>query len=241
MPLCLCPCCGESYVIPLATCEWLLEKYHRTGWRGTLAPVLCFACGMSIRMGDQVVLRTGCATTDGIRRIDIPVGSHATVVEVSTWDHDGSIYGVRLPGGDTVYVTRSQITACSTGNGVGVIRTLAVSAFGAEHSAGSPGAGGLSTVGDGGGAVTLGPHTPDIRLAAGSLRLMAERRRKAAAFQAGRVAFLTWFGVVVWTSGQTSPPVGLTWAVFGGLAVVLATRPVVRYALQVCGWPEVRP
>src|SRR5579864_731317 len=109
MPIFLCPCCGESYQIPLAFCELILEERHRQGWNGTIAPARCIACQKTINRGDSVILRKGAGVTPEGERHDLPAGSKATIVDVSSWEGEGSIFLVRLPAGKEVYVARAQI------------------------------------------------------------------------------------------------------------------------------------
>jgi hypothetical protein len=104
----LCPCCGESYLVPLAFCESILEARVRGGWKGTIAPSRCLACQLPVVVGDSIVIRKGSGVSGDGERQDLPIGSKATVVEVSTWEGEGSIFRVRLPAGKEVYLTRAQ-------------------------------------------------------------------------------------------------------------------------------------
>jgi hypothetical protein len=110
MPMFLCPCCGESYLVPLAFCEFILEERIRQGWKGMIAPARCLSCQTPVSRGVAVVLRGGAGVSREGKRQDLPVGGKATVVEVSSWEGEGSIFLVRLTAGNEVYVARAQIT-----------------------------------------------------------------------------------------------------------------------------------
>jgi hypothetical protein len=109
MPVFLCPCCGESYVVPLAFAELTLEERHRQGRDGAVAPARCPACQKALGRGDPVVIRKGAGVSPEGERQDLPAGSKAIVVDVATWDGEGSIFRVRLPEGNEVYVARAQL------------------------------------------------------------------------------------------------------------------------------------
>ena len=117
MPMFLCPCCGDSYLVPLAFCEFILEERHRQGWNGTIAPARCLACQKPIGRGDSVILREGAGVSQEGERQDLPAGSMVTVVDVSSWEGEGSIFLVRLPAGKEVYVARAQIAPEQVGPG----------------------------------------------------------------------------------------------------------------------------
>jgi hypothetical protein len=111
----LCPCCGESYLVPLAFCESVLEERIRGGWTGTVGPAKCVACQKTIVKGDSVIIRRGSGTSQDGEREDLPAGSKVTVVDVSTWEGEGSIFLVRLPTGKAVYVVRAQLAHLGRG------------------------------------------------------------------------------------------------------------------------------
>jgi len=115
MPIFLCPCCGESYIVPLAFCEFNVEEHTRQGWHGTVAPARCLACQKPIGRGDAVILRTGTAVSPEGEWQDLPANSKATVVDISSWEGEGSIFLVRLPSGKEAYVTRAQIATEQAG------------------------------------------------------------------------------------------------------------------------------
>lgn len=110
MPLFLCPCCGESYVVPLAVCEFILEARAQQGWTGNVAPARCLACQMPLGIGDSVILRGGVGVSQQGESLELTIGSQAVLVEVSTWDGEGTIFLVRLANGDEVFVTRAQLS-----------------------------------------------------------------------------------------------------------------------------------
>lgn len=105
----LCPCCGDSYLVPLAYSEMILEERVRTGWTGAIAPARCVACQAPIARGDSVLIRKGSGVLDDGEIEELRAGSKATVVEISTWEGEGSIYLVQPPTGKAVYVTRAQL------------------------------------------------------------------------------------------------------------------------------------
>jgi hypothetical protein len=117
MPMFLCPCCGESYLVPLAYCEFILEERIRQGWNGTIAPARCLACQKPIGRGDAVVLRGGVGVTQEGEKQNLPADSNATVVDELSWEGEGSIFLVRLPAGKEVYVARAQIAPEQDGPG----------------------------------------------------------------------------------------------------------------------------
>jgi len=86
MPMFLCPCCGEPFLVPLALCEFLLEgRAREEGRSGTIAPARCLACQQPIATGDSVIIRRGRGVSPDGATLDIPPGTQAAVVEVSTW------------------------------------------------------------------------------------------------------------------------------------------------------------
>jgi hypothetical protein len=105
----LCPCCGEPYLIPLAFCEFILEERIRGGWNGTIAPAKCVDRQEPIAKGDPVMIRQGTGVSEDGERHELPAGSKARVLEVATWEGEGSIFLVRLPTGKAVYVARAQL------------------------------------------------------------------------------------------------------------------------------------
>ena len=109
MPMVLCPCCGESYLVPLAFCEFILEERIRQGWNGTIVPARCLACQKPIGKGNAVILRAGTGLSQEGERQDLPAGSKATVVDVTSWEGEGSMLLVPLRGGREVFVVRAQI------------------------------------------------------------------------------------------------------------------------------------
>ena len=117
MPMFLCPCCGESYLVSLAFCEFILEEHIRQGWNGTIAPARCLACQGPIAKGDAVILRGGAGVSQEGETQNLTAGSKATVVDLSSWEGEGSIFLVRLPLGKEVYVTRAQIAPEQAGPG----------------------------------------------------------------------------------------------------------------------------
>ncbi|MCA9109815.1 MAG: hypothetical protein KDA52_07700 [Planctomycetaceae bacterium] len=110
MPMFLCPCCGEAYIVPLAFSEFILEEHFSKGWNGSIAPARCLSCQGQIHSGDAVVVRNGEGVTPEGDRQEIPANSKATVVEVSTWEGEGSIFRVRLNSGEEFYLTRAQLS-----------------------------------------------------------------------------------------------------------------------------------
>jgi hypothetical protein len=110
MPTFLCPCCGESYLVSLAYCEFILEERIRGGWKGTIAPARCIACQQPIAKGDSVILRSGTGVLENGDKHPLQSGSNAVVVDVSTWEGEGSIFLVRLPTGVKAYVARTQLS-----------------------------------------------------------------------------------------------------------------------------------
>jgi hypothetical protein len=115
MPVFLCPCCGEYYLVPLAFCEFILEERMRQGWKGTIAPALCQACQKLIGNGEAVILRKGTGVSPEGERQELLAGSKATVIQVSSCEGEGSIYLLRIPAGNEVYVARAQIAPEQTG------------------------------------------------------------------------------------------------------------------------------
>ena len=109
MPMFMCPCCGAANLVSLAMCEVILEEHIRRGWSGTIAPAICGACQEPIAKGDPVIFRKGSGVSDDGETQDLPAGSKTTVIDVSTWEGEGSIFLVRLPSGKTVYVARAQL------------------------------------------------------------------------------------------------------------------------------------
>jgi hypothetical protein len=55
------------------------------------------------------MVRAGAALTQNGEEKVLPTGSKAAVLEVSTWEGEGSIFLLGLPDGQRVYVTRARI------------------------------------------------------------------------------------------------------------------------------------
>lgn len=110
MPMFLCPCCGDSYVVPLAFCQAVVDEHRRMGWKGTVAPALCLSCQQPIAKGDAIVIRRGEGVVGGGERQVLPAGSKATVLDAATSAGEGTIFLVRLASGAEAYLTRAQIT-----------------------------------------------------------------------------------------------------------------------------------
>jgi hypothetical protein len=56
-----------------------------------------------------VILRGAAGVSPEGERQELLAGSKATVVQVSSWEGEGSIYLLRLPAGKEVYVARAQM------------------------------------------------------------------------------------------------------------------------------------
>jgi hypothetical protein len=110
MPICLCPCCGGVYMVPMAICESELQRREREeGWSGTIVPAKCGNCFGSLGVGDAAFIRGGHGITFNGSVRSLAVGTPIRVLAVSAWEEHGSIYRVALPSADEVYVARSQI------------------------------------------------------------------------------------------------------------------------------------
>jgi len=111
VPMFHCPCCGASFVVPLAFCEYLLEDRSQSGRRGAVTPAKCLDCQQDIAAGDAVTVRGGCGTSATEVRREVPPGSKGVVVGVSTWEGEGSIFLVRLDPGIELYLARAQLSS----------------------------------------------------------------------------------------------------------------------------------
>jgi hypothetical protein len=109
MPIFLCPCCGGAYLVPMANCESLLEQREREGWRGAIGPARCANCQKSLSVGDTVVVRGGQGILPNGSTSTLVEGTTAMVLEVSAWEGEGSIFRIRLPSDEEVYVARAQL------------------------------------------------------------------------------------------------------------------------------------
>jgi hypothetical protein len=87
----------------------MLDERIRAGWTGAIAPAKCVACQEPITSGDSVIVRKGSGVSDDGTKHDLPTGSKATVVEVSSWEGEGTVFLVQPPSGKPVYVARFQI------------------------------------------------------------------------------------------------------------------------------------
>ena len=94
--------------MPLAVCAFILEERLRQGWEGTMGPARCLACQVPVGRGDAVILRGGAGLSAEGDRQDLPAGSKAKILDVSSWEGEESIFLVRLLAGDEVYVARAQ-------------------------------------------------------------------------------------------------------------------------------------
>jgi hypothetical protein len=119
MPYFMCPCCGEAYIVPLAYCGELLEEKMRQGWAGAIAPVHCTACQGIVVKGDAVTIRRGPGVTDDGEKLELPKGAMASVLDVATWEGEGSIYRLQTPAGEA-YVARAQVASSKPPARVGV-------------------------------------------------------------------------------------------------------------------------
>ena len=107
MPIFMCPCCGGSYIVPLAFSEAVLEEHQ---WSGKIAPVRCAHCQRKLEAGAIVFLRNGQGITEKGTPIQIVEGEEATIIDVVRWADDGSIFLVQLPDQRQAYVYRAMLS-----------------------------------------------------------------------------------------------------------------------------------
>ena len=96
-------------MVPLAYCEFILDKRHREGWQGVIGPAKCLNCQKALSVGATVLVRGGYGITADGTLNSLVEGATATVVEISAWVGEGNIFRIRLASDDEVYVARAQL------------------------------------------------------------------------------------------------------------------------------------
>jgi hypothetical protein len=109
MPMFLCPCCADAFVVPLAFCESLVDTSRRAGWREPVAPAACPDCSSGLTAGTAVEIRGGRGMAADGSGHDLRAGAAAAVEAVSGGAGEGSIFRIRLVDGSVLYVTRAQL------------------------------------------------------------------------------------------------------------------------------------